>query len=95
MGRRNRYREMEFNMTRILVVDAGIFLLYLLFAAFNVTFLKWLLAIIAIVGSALCLGFLYLNGELLKKRSRWMSVGFASVILCVLVSLILRFPGSI
>ncbi len=95
MGRRNRYREMEFQMTRLLVADAAVFLLYLLFAAFNVAFLKWLLAIIAILGSALCLGFLYMTGELLRKRSLWMTVGFASVVVCTLFSLILRFPGAI
>ena len=95
MGRRNRYREMEFQMTRILMADAAIFLLFLLFSAFNVGFLKWLLAIIAILGSGLCLGFLYMTGELLKKRSLWMTVGFASVVVCTLFSLILRFPGSL
>lgn len=95
MGRRNRYREMEFQMTRILAADAAVFLLFLLFSAFNVGFLKWLLAIIAILGSGLCLAFLYLSGELLKKRSLWMTVGFASVVVCTLFSLILRFPGAI
>lgn len=93
MARRNRYREMEFNMTRILIADAAVFVLYLLFATFNVVALKWILAIIAIIGSGLCLGFLYMTGELLKKRSLWMTVGFASVVLCTLVSLILNFPG--
>ena len=95
MGRRNRYREMETNMTRVLVADAAIFLLYLLFAALNLAFLKWLLAIIAIIGSGLCLGFLYMTGELLKKRSLWMTVGLAGVVICTLYSLILRWPGAI
>lgn len=95
MGRRNRYREMELNMTRVLLAGAAVFLLYLLFAALNVAFMKWLLAIIAIVGSGLCLGFLYMTGELLKKRSLWMTVGFAAIVVCTLYSLILRWPGSI
>ncbi len=95
MGKRNRYREMEFYMTRVLLGAAAVFVLYLLFAAFNVTALKWILAIIAILGSGLSLGFLFMSGELLKKRSLWMTTGFAAVILCTLVSLILRFPGAI
>ena len=95
MGRRNRYREMETNMTRVMEPDAAIFLLYLLFAALNLAFLKLLLAIIAIIGSGLCLGFLYMTGELLKKRSLWMTVGFAAVVICTLYSLILRWPGAI
>ena len=93
MARRNRYRQMEFMMTRILLADAAIFVLYLLFATFNVVALKWIMAIIAILSSGLCLGFLYMTGELLKKRSLWMSTGFAAVALCTLVSLILSFPG--
>ena len=93
MARRNRYRQMEFTMTRILLADAAVFVLYLLFAAFNVVALKWIMAIIAIIGSGLCLGFLYMTGELMKKRSLWMSTGFAAVVLCTLVSLILNFPG--
>lgn len=91
----NRYRKMEYTMTRLLLAEAAVFVLYLLFATFNATAMKWILAIIAIVGSGLCLGFLYMTGELLKKRSLWLSTGFAAVVLCTLVSLILRFPGSL
>lgn len=95
MGRNNRYRQMEHTMTQILMADAAVFVLYLLFAACNVVALKWITAIIAIIASGLCLGFLYMTGELLKKRSLWLSMGFASVVLCTLVSLILSFPGPV
>jgi cell division protease FtsH len=41
----------------------------------------------------LALGFLFMSGELLKKRSLWMTVAFASVLLCTIVSLVCNFPG--
>ena len=93
MARRNRYRELENLLTRVLLADVAVFLLYLLFAGLGVGFLKWTLAIVAIGGSALFAGILYLNGEWKKKRSLWMFMGYASIALCTLVSLIANFPS--
>lgn len=90
--RNNRYRQLDFIMTRVLIADAGIFLLYLLSAAFGWGVLKALSAIIAISGSALCLAYLFMSQEWLKKRSLWMTVGFAAIVLCTLVSLVCRVP---
>ena len=92
MARRNRYREMEFQLTRILLADLAVFVLYLLCANFGIGFLKWLFAIVAIVGSGLCGAFLYINGEWKKRRSLWMFMGFAAILLCTLVSLICKVP---
>ena len=93
MAKRNRYRELEYNLTRVLLADAVVFALYLLFAGLGITAMKVLTAIVAILGSALCLAFLYINGELKKRRSLWMVTGFAAVLLCTLVSLILNYPS--
>ena len=93
MAKRNRYKEMESLMTKVLIGDAAVFVLYLLFAGLGVTFLKVVTAIIAIAVSGLCLGFLYLNGELKKRRSRWMVAGAGAVLLCLLVSLVLNYPS--
>ena len=88
----NRYKEMERYMTYALLADAGLFLLYLIFAACGIIWLKVILAILAIILSGLCLGFLYITKELLRKRSRWMSVAAAAVLVCTLFSLVLNFP---
>lgn len=93
VARRNRYKEMENLMTKILIGDAAVFVLYLLFAGLGVTALKVITAIIAILASGLSLGFLYLNGEFKKRRSRWMVMGFGAVVVCLLVSLILNYPS--
>ena len=90
--RNNRYRQFDMLMTKVVLGDVFIFLLYLLSAATGIGFLKAMTAIIAILGSGLCLGYLFLTQELLKKRSLWMGLSFASIILLTLVSLICRVP---
>ena len=92
MAKRNRYREMESLMTKIIVADALIFVLYLVCAAMAWTVLKVITAIIAIFGSLLCLGWLYLTGEFPRRRSLWMVTAFICIALCVLFSLILNYP---
>lgn len=92
-NKQSRYQEMERFMTYVLIGVGVLFLLYLLCAGFGVVWLKVVLAILAILVSGLCIGYLYLTGELLRVRSRWMSVGFAAVILCLVVSLLLNYPS--
>ena len=93
MAKRKRYKEIETLLTRVLIADAAVFALYLLFAGLGVTAMKVITAIVAILGSGLCLAFLYLCGEIKKRRSRWMVLGFACIIICLLVSLILKYPS--
>ena len=93
MAKRNsRYRQFDFIMTRVVLADVFIFLLYLLCAACGIGFLKGLTAFVAIVGSALCVGYLYLTQEWLKKRSLWMTLSFAAIALLTLVSLLCKVP---
>ena len=92
MAKRNRYREMESLMTKIILGDVLVFVLYLLCAGLGWTVLKVITAIIAIFGSLLCLGWLYLTGEFPRRRSLWMVTAFACIALCVLVSLVLNYP---
>lgn len=91
--RRSRYKEMERNMTYAILGEAVVFLIYLISAGFGVAWLKVVSAFIAIVGSALCLAYLKMTGELLKIRSRWLTFGFAAILLCVVVSLLVNFPS--
>ena len=90
--RNNRYRQFDMLMTKVVLGDVFIFLLYLLSAATGIGFLKAMTAILAIFGSLLCLGYLFLTQELLKKRSLWMTLSFAAIILLTLVSLICKVP---
>ena len=92
MAKRNRYREMESLMTKIIVGDALVFVLYLLFAGLGLTVVKVAAAIIAILGSLLGLGWLVITGEFSRRRSLWMVTGFIAIVLCVLVSLLLGYP---
>ena len=90
--RNNRYRQFDFIMTRVVIGDVFLFLLYLLSAAMGIGFLKGLTAVLAILGSAACVGYLYLTQEMLKKRSLWMTLSFGAIALLTLVSLICKVP---
>ncbi len=93
MAKRNRYREMESLMTKVILADAFVFVLYMVFAARDMGALKIVTAIISLVVSGLSLGWLYITGEFQRRRSLWMITGFVGIIVCLLVSLILGFPG--
>jgi ABC-type proline/glycine betaine transport system permease subunit len=93
VAKRNRYREMESLMTKVIVGDALVFVLYLIFAGLGLTVVKVAAAIIAILGSLLGLGWLVITGEFSRRRSLWMVTGFIAIVLCVLVSLLLGYPG--
>lgn len=94
MGKnRARYKKMETIMTAVLCLDAAVFLLYLIFAGLGMVGLKVTTAVLCFLISGAALYFLYMTRELLRKRSIWMTLAAACIILCVLASLILRFPA--
>ena len=55
--------------------------------------MKIISAIIAMVASLLSLAWLYITGEFPRRRSLWMITGFIGIAVCLLVSLILGYPG--
>jgi cell division protein FtsW (lipid II flippase) len=93
VAKRMRYKQIDQLLTRVIIADTAVFILYLIFASMGLVALKVITAIIALIGSALCLAFLYKIGEFKKGRSRWLVMGFAAVAVCVLVSLILNYPA--
>ena len=93
MAKRNRYRELESLMTRVILGDAAIFILYLIFAWREVVALKVITAIITIFGSLRCVGWLYLTGEFSRRRSLWMVTAFICIVICVVFSLLLDYPA--
>lgn len=93
MANNKRYRDLERYMTIALVASAVIFVLYLIFSAAGVIWLKVITAIFAILLPLLSLALLYLTQELLKQRSLWLTTGFFGVFICTLVSLIANFPA--
>lgn len=88
-----RYKKMETMMTAVLCLDAVIFVAYLFFAGAGMIAMKVISAILCFLISGAALYFLYITRELLRKRSIWMTLAAACIILCVLASLILKFPA--
>ncbi|MBQ7341131.1 MAG: hypothetical protein IJW41_03085 [Oscillospiraceae bacterium] len=90
--RRNRYQQMEQLMTYILIGALGLFILYLIFAACGIIWLKVILSILLILTLSAVLAFMYMTGELLKRRSLWITTGAAAILVCLLFSLMLNYP---
>ena len=88
-----RYKKMETLVTAVLCLDVAVFIAYLCFAGMGMIGLKILTAFLCFLISGTVLYFLFMTRELLRKRSIWMTLAAACVILCVLVSLILNFPA--
>ena len=91
---RNRYREMESLMMKILIGDGLIFFLYM-FAASRVgawSVIKVICVVLTILISVLCLVWLYLTREFTRRRSLWMVTACVSILACLLVSLCLGYP---
>lgn len=95
MSKKSRYKAMETVVTAALCLDAVIFLAYLIFAGFGLVALKVTAVVFCVLISGAVLYFLYITRELLRKRSIWMTLGAACIILCILVSLILNFPSPV
>lgn len=93
MAKRNRYREMERLMTKVILGDVLVFVLFLVCSNMGWTVFKVITAIISIFGSLLCTGWLYLTGEFARRRSLWMVTIFICIVICVAVSLLLSFPA--
>ena len=93
MKRNNRYKQMELKMSCVLLADFFLFIIFLFAAGFGVIWLKVITSIITILASLLCLGFLYLSQELLRRRSLWMTAAAAALLICTLFSLILGYPS--
>ena len=92
MGKKNRYRALEKLMTELLLGDALVFVLFLVFSAKGWNVVRVIAATVSILTSVLSLGWLFITGELIRRRSFWMVTGFASIFLCLLISLILKYP---
>lgn len=89
----SRYQQMERYMTYALICDAALFVLFLLAAALGIVWLKVALAILTFALSSACIGYLFLTKELFRRRSLWMAVAAAAVIICTLAALVLNFPA--
>ena len=93
MAKRMRYKTIEKYLTYTLLADTAVFALFLLFSGLGVVALKVITAILVIGISGLSLAYLYMIGETKKRRSRWLVLGFACLLLVLFVSLILKYPA--
>ena len=91
--RKNSYRNLERILIAAVSVDAILFVVFLISAGSGTVWLKITSAIIAIMLSVLAIGFMILIGEARRPRSLWLSVSFAAIAFCILISLVCNFPS--
>ena len=96
MNKKNeRYLQFEKYMTIALGISLLLFVVFLVASGTGTIWLKAITAIINILLTLLCLAYLYLTQELLRRRSMWMSSIAAAILICTLFSLILQFPSPV
>lgn len=88
-----RYKKMESMITVALCLDLLVFIAYMFFAGSGMLGLKIVTTICCILISGAVLYYLYITRELLRKRSIWMTLAAACIVLCLIASLLLRFPA--
>lgn len=89
----NHYKELELYLTRALIADAVAFVLYLIVASCGIIWLKVITAFLSLALASVIVYYLYINKELGRQRSLWITVGAGSIFLCTLISLVLNFPS--
>lgn len=89
------YRQLERTLIVAVLADVGVYLLYLLFAGLGIVWLKLTLAVVGIAAGILGCAFLVLIDEHKHRRSRWVLCAFGAIAVCIVVSLITRFPGPV
>lgn len=92
MAKRNRYRELESMMMKIFAGDAAAFLLYIIFAGRGWNVVKIIAAVVVLLVSVFALVWLFIVKEMFRRRSLWMVTGFGAILICLLVSLVLKYP---
>lgn len=92
MSDHHRYKEFEQTMLKALLICLALFIALLFAGGAGIGWLKVILALVTLAGSALGLAILYRSKELLRQRSLWLSCGYFSIAVCTLVSLILNYP---
>ena len=91
--RKNRYKQMEGLLSIAIIVEAILFVAYLICAGCGVTWAKVFLAILCVLLSTGTLAVLYMTKELLRSRSLWMTLAAGAVLVCLLFSLVLNYPS--
>ena len=93
IDRQNRYKQMELLLGGVVGADILLFIIYWIAAGSAIIWLKAVSAVLIVLLSLACIGYLYMTKELLKRRSLWIGLAAAAIVVCTLLSLILRFPS--
>ena len=88
----DRYKQMERYLTTAILLDTLLFVLFLIYSWSGVLWVRVTTAVLTLLISSGVVYLLYLNKELLRRRSLWMTTACISIIACVVFSLLLGYP---
>lgn len=91
--RRNSFRQLERNLSYVILADLVLFALTLASGGAGIGWLKVIVGIVTILISGLGCTFLVLINEHKRRRSWWMLTAFGSMLLCTLVALVTGSPA--
>ena len=89
----SQYQRLTRFFKYLLSADLLAFLTLMTASAFRVSEVKFLGALLTLILSGFVLVILYRTNELLRNRSLWISISACALIICTLVSLVLRYPS--
>ena len=92
MDNNKRFQALERMLTMVMFGSLACFVLYLVFAGLGIGWMKYLTAAAVFGLSGFLLYVLISAREATKQRSLWLTFAAGGMILCVLVSLLVRFP---
>ncbi len=87
-----RFRDLELFMTILLALAVAFFVVYLVVSFMGIMVLKIICAIFLFALSGFGLWILFINKELFRQRSLWLTCGFCAAVVCTIVSLLAGYP---
>lgn len=94
MGDKDRsFSKLEAYITKALLINLLLFILFLISSGIGVIWLKVICAIFSVLIPAMCILYLICVKEWRKRRAQWMVSASLSLLICTILSLILQYPS--
>ncbi len=90
--KQTRYQQLEHTMSILVVVNLAFFLVYLVCALADLAVVKYIAAGLSLLDSCFGMWLMINTKEFKRPRSRWIVYALICIPLCILVSIICRFP---
>jgi len=87
-----RFHDLELFLTILAALVLAFFVIYIVVSFMGLLVLKIICAVFLFALCGFGLWILYVNKELFRQRSLWLTCSFCAAIVCTLVSLLAGYP---